>query len=84
MPKYEWPISMLEDCNVPVSTLVFLDSFAKESNQRSEEFIKLYEEHEFLKATAAKQERYIAELEKQLGLLQKTLDLIDARGDGNG
>ena len=32
-----------------------------------------------LKETSAKQERYIAELEKQLSLLQKTLDLIAQR-----
>lgn len=45
----------------------------------------LEEENDALKSRCVRQERYIKELEKQLELLQKTLDLIDKnRGDTNG
>ena len=44
----------------------------------------LEEERDALMVRCARQERYIFELEKQLELLQKTLDLIDKRGDGLG
>lgn len=39
----------------------------------------LKEENDTLKSRCVRQERYIKELEKQLELLQKTLDLIDKR-----
>lgn len=45
----------------------------------------LEEENDTLKSRCVRQERYIKELEKQLELLQKTLDLIDKnRGETNG
>lgn len=39
------------------------------------------EERDILLKRCEKQERYIQELEKQLTLLQKTLDLIEKRGE---
>lgn len=78
--RYVWPISMLDGYNINADTLVFLDAYAREAEGNHKKLCDLYEEHELLKATSAKQDRYIAELEKQLGLLQKTLDLIDKNG----
>ena len=62
--------------------MAFLDAYVKDSNNTTADLEELYKEHEILKDTSAKQERYIAELEKQLRLLQKTLDLIDKNGGG--
>lgn len=80
MDKYVWPISMLENCKIDTSTMVFLDAYAREAEKTHQKLSDLHEEHELLKSTSAKQDRYIAELEKQLNLLQKTLDLIDTKG----
>ena len=77
MSKYLWPVSMLEDYKVPGDILVFFQGLVEDSNEKSEQLEELYIEHELLKDTSSKQERYIVELEKQIGLLQKTLDLVD-------
>lgn len=87
MSKYVWPISMLEEYQIDPTTMVFLDSYIRESEIRLQKLNDLHNEHELLKSTSAKQDRYIAELEKQLNLLHKTLSLIDEKGvgeDGRG
>ena len=82
MAKYDWPISMIEGYGVSDVTMQFLDTYVKNSDKKAADLEELYKKHELLKDTSAKQERYIAELEKQLSLLQKTLDLIDKNGGG--
>ena len=82
MSKYNWPASMLEKYKLPADVMTFFDSFSKESFDTSERLDTLFAEHEALKSTSAKQDRYITELEKQITLLQKTLDLIDRNGGG--
>ena len=82
MADLHWPISMLEGCQVPADTLRFLNAYAEDNDRHWDELQKLHKDHEMLKDTSAKQDRYIAELEKQLRLLQKTLDLIDKNGGG--
>lgn len=82
MPEYDWPISLIEGHGISKDIMMFLDTYVKDSNQKADALNELYKEHELLKATSAKQDRYIAELEKQLSLLQKTLDLIDKNGGG--
>ena len=77
MSKYTWPVSMLEEHQVPVDILLFFQGYVEGAEDRGKEFEKLYDEHNLLKDRSAKQERYIAELEKQLNILQKTLDLMD-------
>lgn len=77
MSKYPWPVSMLEGHNIEEGTLMFFQKYVEDYDKTTEEAKALYEEHQLLKDTSAKQERYIAELEKQIGLLQKTLDLVD-------
>jgi hypothetical protein len=61
---------MLENHKIDTSTMVFLDAYAMEAEKTHQKLSDLYEEHELLKST----------LEKQLNLLQKTLDLIDTKG----
>jgi len=56
---------------------LFFNSYSEDAETTSKNLNELYKEHQLLKKTAAKQERYIAELEKQIGLLQKTLELVD-------
>ena len=80
MADYIWPVSMLEGYNVPSEVVNVLDEFVRTGNLHYQNLTDLYKECELLKATSAKQDRYIAELEKQLELLQKTLNLIDAKG----
>ena len=75
MINLNWPISMLEGCEVPDDVLLFLNQYAETEFKQSKILEELYEEHDLLKETSAKQDRYIVELEKQLDLLQKTLDL---------
>ena len=77
MNRYIWPVSMLEEHKVPEEILVFFQRYVEDAEDRSKEFEKLYDEHQLLKNTSSKQERYIAELEKQIHILQKTLDLVD-------
>lgn len=77
MSRYQWPASLLEDFKVPGETIGFFQSIWQESEEKSKKLEDLYNEHQLLKDTSAKQERYIAELEKQIGILQKTLDLVD-------
>ena len=77
MSKFQWPVSMLEGYGVEEVTLVFFQKYVEDYDKTTEEAKALYEEHQLLKGTSAKQERYIAELEKQICLLQKTLDLVD-------
>lgn len=80
MAKYVWPISMLEEYKIDTTTMVFLDSYVRESETLRQKLIDLHNEHELLKSTSAWQDRYIASLEKQLNLLHKTLSLIDEKG----
>lgn len=82
MAKYEWPISLIEKRGVSDEILAFLDTYVKDSNKKAADLEELYKKYELLKDTSAKQDRYIAELEKQLQLLQKTLELIDKREIG--
>ena len=82
MPEYVWPISLLEDFDIPAEKINFLNIWALDTEKTNEMLHDLSLKHELLEATCAKQERYIAELEKQLCLLQKTLDLIDRNGGG--
>ena len=77
MSKYIWPVSLLEEYKVPEDILVFFQSFVEDHNAKCEQLEALYNDHELLKDTSSKQERYIAELEKHVRLLQKTLDIID-------
>ena len=77
MSKYIWPVTMLEGTNASEDLLLFFSGLFEESDRKSHELDALYAEHQLLKATSSKQDRYIAELEKQLSLLQKTLDLVD-------
>lgn len=77
MSNYAWPVSMLEGCNVPAETMMFFQSVWDESEEKSKKLADLHNEHEILKGTCAKQERYIEELEKQICILQKTLELVD-------
>lgn len=82
MAKYVWPISMLEEYKIDTTTMVFLDSYVRESETLRQKLIGLQNEHELLKSTSAMQNRYLAQLEKQLNLLHKTLSLIDEKGVG--
>ena len=77
MSKYTWPVTMLEEYKVPADALVFFQGFVEGSEEKSKKLEELYIELELLKDTSSKQERYITELEKQIGILQKTLDLVD-------
>lgn len=80
MAKYDWPVSLLEGHGISEEILVFFDTYVKDSDKKGDALDDLYKEHEILKDTSAKQDRYIAVLEKQLSLLQKTLDLVDRNG----
>ena len=82
MAEYVWPVCMLEEYKIPADTLTFFDSYARESDRKHQALSDLYKEHELLKSTSAKQDRYITELEKQLSLLQKTLDLVERNTKG--
>ena len=82
MAKYVWPVCLLEEYNIPADTLTFFDSYAMESDKNHQALSDLYKEHELLKSTSVNQDRYIAELEKQLRILQKTLDLVDRNTNG--
>jgi hypothetical protein len=73
---------MLEGCQVPEDTLCFLNGYAEDNDRNWDELKDLRKEHELLKELSAKQDRYIAELEKQLTLLQKTLELVDRNMKG--
>lgn len=73
---YIWPVCMLP-ASVDPTVLQFLESFIKEKDELHEKLGNLHREHEQSLALIDKQERYIAELEKQIRLLQKTLDLVD-------
>ena len=77
MSNYTWPVTMLEEHKVPVELLKFFQGYVEDYDKSTKKLETLYEEHKLLQATSSKQERYIAELEKQIGLLQKTLDLVD-------
>ncbi len=82
MRELHWLISMLEGCQVPTETLAYLNKYAEDNDRNYTHLQELYKDHELLKETSAKQDRYIAELEKQLHLLQKTLELVDKNGGG--
>jgi hypothetical protein len=85
MTRYDWPVSLLEGHGISEEILVLFDTYVKDSDKKADANYELYKEHEILKETSAKQDRYIAALEKQLILLQKTLDLVDRNGgDENG
>lgn len=77
MSEYTWPVTMLEEYKVPADILLFFQGFVEGCNDKSKELEELNSKHNLLNDTSAKQERYIAELEKQIGILQKTLDLVD-------
>lgn len=85
MARFEWPASMLEECPVKGETILFFDTVWKESEEKSKKICELQEENEQLKAVIGKQDQYISSLEKQLALLQKTVDLIyDRSVEKNG
>lgn len=73
---YIWPVCMLP-ASVDPTVLQFLESFIKEKDELHEKLGNLHREHKQSLALIDKQERYIAELEKHIKLLQKTLDLVD-------
>ena len=77
-----WPLHLLQGFNIPRETLCYLYQFAEEANNWEKELEALRGENETIKAASAMKDRYISELEKQLSLLQKTLDLIDKNGGG--
>lgn len=82
MTRFPWPGSMLEEHNVPAQTIQFFQEEHDDYEMALKQYDDLRNDYQLLKDTSAKQERYIAELEKQLILLQKTLDLIDKNGGG--
>ena len=82
MAKHDWPVSMLDETVASQDTLLFIETYIKDLEENTVKLQDLYRDYESLKAISAKQDRYIAELEKQLSLLQKTLDLIDKNGGG--
>lgn len=82
MSKYDWPVSIIESNGASHENMCFLETYIKDLEAKEVDLQDLHREHESLKAISAKQDRYIAELEKQLSLLQKTLDLIDKNGGG--
>ena len=84
MAKHEWPVSLIETHGVTEENLLFIEAYIKDLESKAVDLQDLYRDHESLKAISAKQDRYIAELEKQLRLLQKTLDLIDRNGGEEG
>lgn len=85
MAKCDWPVSLIETHGATQENLCFLESYIKDLEGKVVEEQDLYRDYETLKITSSRQERYIAELEKQLSLLQKTLDLIDRnRGVDDG
>lgn len=85
MAKCDWPGSMLEEHKVPAELVKFFQTIFEESQEKSEKYAELSADFRMLENTCARQDRYIAELEKQLSLLQKTLDLVDKnRGVDNG
>jgi hypothetical protein len=73
---YVWPVCMLP-ASVDPTILQFLESFVIEKHELHEKLRDLHLEHEQSLALIDKKERYIAELEKHIQLLQKTLDLVD-------
>ena len=77
MSKYTWPVSLLEGYGVEDTALTFFQKYVEDCDKGAEKAEALSKEHQLLKDTSAKHERYIAELEKQIGILQKTLDLVD-------
>lgn len=77
MSKHTWPVTMLEEYRVKEEILQFFQGYVEDYKKATKNLEELYEEHQLLQTTSSKQERYIAELEKQIGLLQKTLDLVD-------
>lgn len=85
MAKCDWPGSMLEEHKVPAELVKFFQTIFEESQEKSEKYAELSADFRMLENTCARQDRYIAELEKQLSLLQKTLDLVDKnRGVDDG
>ena len=85
MDNYDWPVSLIEAQGATQEILRFIESHIKDLEEKVVEAQDLHRDYETLKITSSKQERYIAELEKQLILLQKTLDLIDKnRGVDDG
>jgi predicted RNase H-like nuclease (RuvC/YqgF family) len=84
-PKADWVSqwSSPEWSNVEYQRLAIITIQGLEEQLADLELLE--EENDTLKSRCARQERYIKELEKQLELLQKTLDLIDKnRGETNG
>ena len=73
---YIWPVCMLP-ASIDPTILQFLENFVKEKDELYEKLGNLHQEHEQGLALIDKQERYIAELEKHIHLLQKTLDVVD-------
>ena len=85
MANHDWPVSLIETQGATQEILSFIETYIKDLEEKVVEAQDLHRDYETLKITFSKQERYIAELEKQLILLQKTLDLIDKnRGVDNG
>ena len=78
-PKADW----VSEWRAPEWSNVAYQQLAITTIQELEEQLAdlelLEEENDTLKSRCVRQERYIKELEKQLELLQKTLDLIDKR-----
>lgn len=85
MANHDWPVSLIETHGATQNNLRFIETYIKDLEEKVVEAQDLHRDYETLKITSSKQERYIAELEKQLILLQKTLDLIDKnRGVDDG
>ena len=80
MGDFLWPVNLLVGSGVSAEIMHYLDTYIREAEKDKLVLSDLQKEHELLQAASAKQDRYIAELEKQLSLLQKTLDLIDKNG----
>ena len=73
---WEWPVGLLPE-TTSEEVKYFFEMEFREHQALVDKHNALLKENEGAKATIARQERYIAELEKQLQLLQKTLDLVD-------
>ena len=75
-PDFVFPVTMLAEYGVPVDIMLFFNGYFVDMEKNNADRQRLFEEKELLGSTVKKQDMYIAELEKQLKLLQKTLDLI--------
>ena len=82
MAERNWPVSLIETHGATQEILCFLESHINDLEGKVVEAQDLHRDYEALKTISSRQDRYIAELEKQLSLLQKTLDLIDKNGGG--